>query len=54
MSVAENEELATTELEDIVRLLGAFVAHHKHLLVVDAARRHACRMHLKDVADLLK
>lgn len=54
MSVAENEELATIELEDIVQLLGKFVSQHKHLLVLNVARRNACRMHLQDVANLLK
>ena len=54
ISNAEAEEMATVELEGMVQDLGRFFAAKRNLKIMDARRRNACRMHLQDMADLLK
>lgn len=54
ISNAEAEEMATVELEGLVQNLGRFFAAKRNLKVMQISRRNACRMHLQDMADLLK
>jgi hypothetical protein len=51
---AEREEMETVSLEGMVRDLHAFFSAHRHLMVLDRPRREACRLALRDFADLLK
>ncbi|MGI5869070.1 MAG: hypothetical protein ACOX9C_06480 [Kiritimatiellia bacterium] len=54
ISVAEAERMAEVELEGLVVQLAEFFAAHKHLKIVEPARRQAIRRNLLDLADLLK
>lgn len=54
ITTAEAEEMATVELEGIVRDLASFISRHMHLKVVDVERRKACRRRLEELADVLK
>jgi len=54
ITTAEYEEMATVELEGIVRDLGNFIGRHMHLKIQDVERRKACRLRLQEMADVLK
>jgi len=53
-TMAQQEEMATIELEELIIAMGEFFARERHLYIMDQTRRQTCRLRLLDLADLLK